>query len=52
MGRRSNYTAKQKTEVVLSVLTKQTTIVRSSRHQRDDVHALEGAGAGAGDRSP
>jgi transposase-like protein len=33
MGRRSNYTAKQKTEVVLSVLTKQTTIVEAcGRH--------------------
>ena len=29
MGRRSNYTAKQKAEVVLSVLSKQTTIAEA-----------------------
>lgn len=31
MGRRSNYTAKQKAEVVLSVLTKQHTIAEACR---------------------
>jgi len=31
MGRRSNYTAKQKAEVVLSVLSKQTTIAEACR---------------------
>lgn len=31
MGRRSNYSAKQKVEVVLSVLTKQTTIAEACR---------------------
>ena len=29
MGRRSNYTAKQKAEVILSVLSKQTTIAEA-----------------------
>jgi transposase-like protein len=31
MGRRSSYTAKQKAEVVLSVLSKQTTIAEACR---------------------
>ena len=31
MGRRSNYTARQKTEIVLSVLTKQVTIAEVCR---------------------
>jgi transposase-like protein len=34
MGRRSTYTAKQKAEVVLSVLSKQTTIAEACRRQR------------------
>jgi len=31
MGRRSNYTAKQKAEVVLSVLSKETTVAEGCR---------------------
>ena len=33
MGRRSNFTAKKKAEVVLSVLTKQVTIAEACRRQ-------------------
>jgi transposase-like protein len=58
MGRRSNFTAKQKAEIVLSVLTKQVTIAEACRRHgltettfaRWREQALTGAEQGLEDR--
>ena len=59
MGRRSNYTALQKTEIVLSVLTKQTTVAEACRRHgitettfnRWREQAVEGMERGLADKS-
>jgi transposase len=59
VGRRSNYTARQKTEIVLSVLTKQTTVAEACRRHgitettfnRWREQAVEGMERGLADKS-
>lgn len=59
MGRRSNYAARQKTEIVLSVLTKQTTVAEACRRHgitettfnRWREQAVEGMERGLADKS-
>ncbi len=50
MGRRSNYTAKQKAEVVLSVLSKQSTIAEGCRRDGTTQTTFALAGAVVGRR--